>query len=132
MTASVADGASVEREGGRPDRRQAVKQRGEQLGRRDTPVAGDVAPIVDQVAGTRSRAREQIRAIGERLPEPAQQHAALFQSDQRIFGIDLKMSHKRRSEDACSLKATNSPWNIGSGRCPSHWTPLESHDGTTF
>src|SRR5262249_50679365 len=99
------------------------------LGRRDAPVAGDVAPIVDQIAGTRSRAGEQIRAIGERLSEPAQQCAALLQSDQRISGIDLKMARKRLHVDVCERDAVDPPRPTGVGRERPGAEYVEARDG---
>src|SRR5262249_61090436 len=68
----------------------------------------------------------------ERLPEPAQQHAALFQSDQRIFGIDLKMPRQRRRVDVRERDAVDPPWSSGVGRERSRAKHVEARDGKAF
>src|SRR5262249_57713522 len=87
---------------------------------------------VDQVAGTRPRAWEQIGATGERLSEPAQQRAALFQSDQRIFGIDLKMARQHRRVDVRERDAVDPPWSSGVGRERARAKHVEARDGKAF
>ena len=72
--------------------------------------------IIDQMAGPRRRASEQIRALGERRAETAQQRAALLQPDQRIVAVDLKMARQRRGVDASQARLIDAPGMVARRR----------------
>ena len=88
--------------------------------------------IVDQVAGARGRGPEQIRALDERFAEPAQQGAALLQSDQRILSVDLKMARERGGVDPCQPSRVDPPWPTGIGGERSRAKHIETRNGKPF
>src|SRR5262249_23306313 len=100
-----------------------------QLRRRYAWLGGGCEKIVDQVAGARWRGPEQIRALDERSAEPAQQGAAWLQSDQRIFGVDLKMAREGGGVDPGQRARVGPPWPIGIGGKRSRAKHIETRDG---
>jgi hypothetical protein len=129
MVAGIADGKPVEHEPGRPDRGQALEQRGKHGRCCNTALLGDAEKIIDQIARPRRRAPEHVRAFGQRRAETAQQHAALFQADQRIFAVDLKMARQRRGIDARKRGMIDAEGMGGIGREQPRGEHVEAGDG---
>ncbi len=68
VAARIADGDAAQHQARRPDRRQAVEQRGEDRRRRNAIAAERAQKIIDQIAGTRRRRAEQVGTVLESCP----------------------------------------------------------------
>ncbi len=109
MTAGVAERIAVQRQAGWPDRRQPVEQRRKDRRSWKAPVGGGPQEMIDEMAGPRGCAAEQVGPGRERLAELAQQQASPLQSDQRIAGIDVEVPRQCLGVDPGQSVAVGAP-----------------------
>ena len=128
MHSGIADGKSIDHQGGRPDRREPLQQGRKHRRSRKALAVGNRQKIVDQVSGARRCWSEQVRPLRQRCPETAQQRASLLQSDQGISRIDLKVARQRRTIDALERNMVDAGSIIGGTRETARTKHVEAGD----